>query len=196
MKVVCKLGTPSLALTCFPSFPHPSNDRLPASPSSDHVIVPTTAYNNMVFVKGWAERFPRTTFWGLEGVELEGAKFTRDLTMEVRSGRLFASDYLIPFCHLVDDPIKYIKSDSFPAVSPSKSQDWLLTDDRSIDRLARAQKTWVGHAKPCHVMSCHVTSCHLSCNPFVCPPVSIKPVCCVSIGVLCEVGNTALHYTQ
>ena len=40
----------------------------------------------MVFVKGWAERFPRTTFWKLEGVELEGAKFTKDLTMEVRRG--------------------------------------------------------------------------------------------------------------
>ena len=51
---------------------------------SDHIIVPSTAYNNMVFVKGWAERFPRATFWGLEGVNLPGAKFTKDLTMEVR----------------------------------------------------------------------------------------------------------------
>lgn len=45
--------------------------------------MPTTAYNNMVFVKGWAERFPRATFWGLEGVKLPGAKLTKDLTMEV-----------------------------------------------------------------------------------------------------------------
>lgn len=50
--------------------------------SPDHIIVPTTAYNNMVYVKGWAERFPRATFWGLEGVKLPGAKFTKDLTVE------------------------------------------------------------------------------------------------------------------
>lgn len=37
----------------------------------------------MVHVKGWAERFPRATFWGLEGVKLPGAKFTKELTMEV-----------------------------------------------------------------------------------------------------------------
>lgn len=76
------------------NFPTPLRPSAPAPPqplelsiaTPDHVIVPTTAYNNMVFVKGWAERFPRATFWGLEGVELQGAKFTRDLTMEVRHG--------------------------------------------------------------------------------------------------------------
>lgn len=40
----------------------------------------------MVFVKGWAERFPRATFWGLEGVKLPGAKLTKALTMKVRGG--------------------------------------------------------------------------------------------------------------
>lgn len=59
---------------------------LPLLERPDHIIVPTTAYNNMVFVKGWAERFPRATFWGLEGVKLPGAKLTKDLTMKVRGG--------------------------------------------------------------------------------------------------------------
>ncbi|CAN0227947.1 unnamed protein product [Ectocarpus sp. 12 AP-2014] len=48
----------------------------------DHIIVPTTAWNNLLFVAGWAERFPRATFWGLEGVKLPGAKLTKDLTLE------------------------------------------------------------------------------------------------------------------
>lgn len=37
----------------------------------------------MLFVDGWAKRFSRAVFWGLEGVKLPGAKFTRDLTVEV-----------------------------------------------------------------------------------------------------------------
>ncbi|CAM9145629.1 unnamed protein product [Ascophyllum nodosum] len=48
----------------------------------DHVIIPTTSYNSMVFVEGWAKRFSRTTFWRLEGAKLPGAKLTRDLTLE------------------------------------------------------------------------------------------------------------------
>lgn len=49
----------------------------------DHIIVPTDRLDHMMYVSGWAARFPRAEYWGLEGIRLPGAKYERVLTMEV-----------------------------------------------------------------------------------------------------------------
>lgn len=45
----------------------------------DFFIIPTNSYEHLVMVKGWAERFPKATFYGLPGVDLEGVNIRKDL---------------------------------------------------------------------------------------------------------------------
>ncbi|CAM9286879.1 unnamed protein product [Choristocarpus tenellus] len=52
---------------------------------ADHVVIPTNSFEHLVYVSGWTNRFPEATFWGLEGVELEGALRREDLTVEART---------------------------------------------------------------------------------------------------------------
>ncbi|CAM9829483.1 unnamed protein product [Discosporangium mesarthrocarpum] len=58
----------------------------------DHIVIPTNSYEHLILVRGWAERFPLAMFWGLKGVELEGARKRKDLTpgafLEECSGEL------------------------------------------------------------------------------------------------------------